>query len=189
MDENRDLALLKIPVPFPLRTVRFGSSADLASGERVYVIGNPGVSTTILDYTITEGIVSSPARKIGDYRYVQTSAAVNPGSSGGPLFNENGLVVGQVVLKAQIEGAGFATPSDLIVDFLVRCADASEGVNLRREWIDSTGAFRIDATLQEISAENVKLRKTDGAEVAVPLDRLSNPDRWLIEILKKRLPH
>jgi S1-C subfamily serine protease len=154
-DEARDLALLKIRVPFPLRTVRFGPSAALESGERVYVIGNPGVSTTILDYTITEGIVSSSSRKLGNDTYIQTSAQVNPGSSGGPLFNGNGLVVGQVVLKATIEGAGFATPSDQLVGFLVRNTDLSAGLKLWREWMDSSGTRRIAATLEGISDDAI----------------------------------
>lgn len=187
VDEAHDLALLKIRVPFPMRTVRFGASDGLESGERVYVIGNPGFSTTILDYTITEGIVSSPSRKLGDHTYIQTSAQVNPGSSGGPMFNENGLVVGQVVLKATIEGAGFATPSDELVSFLVRNTDLSAGLKLQREWMDSSGTRRIAATLEAISDDAIKLHRVDGAEFVVPLDRLSKPDQSFVELLRERL--
>jgi S1-C subfamily serine protease len=188
VDEKLDLALLKIKVPFPLRTVRIAASDELASGERVYVIGNPGVRSTILDYTITEGIISSPARKINDLAYVQTSAQVNPGSSGGPMFNENGMVIGQVVLKANIEGAGFATPGDELIAFLVRSADLSSGLGLRREWLDDSGAHSIDATLQEVASDSAKLKKPDGAEVSIPFARLSKPDRVLLDLLKKKLP-
>jgi S1-C subfamily serine protease len=186
VDEERDLALLKFDAPIRLRTVRLGSSADLASGERVCVIGNPGVSTTILDYTITEGIVSSPSRRVGDATLIQTSAQVNPGSSGGPLFNEKGLVIGQVARKANIEGAGFATPSDQIIEFLIQSVNVADGKRLRREWVDSTGTYRIDATLEDIASDQVTLRKTDGAEVAVPLNRLSKPDRVVIDLLRTR---
>ncbi len=187
VDEALDLALLKIRVPSPMRTVRFGSSDGLESGERVYVIGNPGLSTTILDYTITEGIVSSPSRTLGDHTYIQTSAQVNPGSSGGPMFNENGLVVGQVVLKATIEGAGFATPSDELVSFLVRNTDPSAGLKLRREWMDSSGTRRIAATLEAISDDAIKLHRIDGVEFEVPLDRLSKPDQSFVELLRQSL--
>lgn len=187
LDEAHDLALLKIDVPAPLPTIRFGLSAGLVNGEQVYVIGNPGVGSATFDHTITEGIISSAARQIGENTYIQTSASINPGSSGSPLFNENGLVVGQVVLKAKIEGAGFATPSDQLVHFLVENADLSNGMKLRREWIDSTGTHRVDATLENIAAEGVVLRKANGAAVVVPLQRLSEADRTLIEVLQSRL--
>ena len=154
----------------------------------MYVIGNPGISTTILDCTITEGIVSSPSRRLGDDTNIQTSAQVNPGSSGGPLFNGNGLVVGQVVLKATIEGAGFAaTPSDQLVGFLVRNTDLSAGLKLWREWMDSSGTRRIAATLEEISDDAIMLHRADGAEFLVPLDQLSKPDQSFIELLRRDL--
>jgi serine protease Do len=185
-DEALDVALLKISAPLALRTVRLASSSELASGERVFVIGNPGVNATILDYTITEGIVSSPSRKLGEASYVQTSAQVNPGSSGGPMFNENGLVIGQVVAKAtKIEGAGFATPSDELLAFLVHSVDFSSGVELRRDWMDSTGERRIEAKLRAIGADAVTLTKLDGSEVTVPLTRLSKPDQSLIQLLQR----
>ena len=187
LDEGRDLALLKIAVPAPLPTVRFGSSSGLVNGEQAYVIGNPGVGTTTFDHTITEGIISSVARQIGENAYIQTSASINPGSSGSPLFNENGQVVGQVVLKAKIEGAGFATPSDQLVQFLIESADLSDGIKLRREWIDSTGTHRVDAVLERIAAEGVVLRKANGSAVVVPLQRLSNADQTLVEVLQSRL--
>jgi S1-C subfamily serine protease len=188
-DAALDVALLKIKAPLELRTVRLASSSNLASGERVFVIGNPGVSATILDYTITEGIISSPARKLGEASYIQTSAQVNPGSSGGPMFNENGLVIGQVVAKAtKIEGAGFATPGDELLAFLVRSVDLSSGMDLRRDWMDSTGQRRIEAKLREIGGDAVTLTKLDGSEVTVPLERLSKPDQALIRLLQRRMP-
>ena len=51
------------------------------------MIGNPGLGQTVLNHTMTEGIVSNPRRTIRGGTYIQTSAAVNPGSSGGPMFD------------------------------------------------------------------------------------------------------
>ena len=58
------------------------AAGKVESGERVAVIGNPGLGATILDYTMTEGIVSNPKRELDDQSFLQTSAQVNPGSSG-----------------------------------------------------------------------------------------------------------
>jgi serine protease Do len=56
---------------------------------------------------------------VNDVMYVQTTAAVNPGNSGGPLINERGEVVGLVTLKAFLqEGIGFALPVALITHFI-----------------------------------------------------------------------
>ena len=73
------------------------------SGEPVTIIGNPGLGGQILDYTMTQGIVSNARRELRHQTLIQTSAAVNPGSSGGPMFNSKGLVIGLVVLKGDIE--------------------------------------------------------------------------------------
>ncbi|MFN3152300.1 S1C family serine protease [Bremerella sp.] len=187
-DQDHDLAMLKIEVPAPLSTVCMGSSSGLANGERSYVIGNPGVGATTFEHTITEGIISSAGRQIDGNTFIQTSASINPGSSGSPLFNENGLVVGQVVLKAKIEGAGFATPSDQLIRFLVDCVDMSKGWKLQRQWIDSTGAHRVDAALDKVTPQEVVLKRANGAEVVVPLTRLSKADRGLVQLLLDRLP-
>jgi S1-C subfamily serine protease/DNA-binding beta-propeller fold protein YncE len=117
-DEKNDLALLKIETADSLPTVKFGGIAPPETGEAVSVIGHPGVGSSILDYTMTQGIVSTPKREIKGMAYVQTSAAVNPGTSGAPMFDTKGNVIGVVTLKASIEGAGFAVPMSRILPFL-----------------------------------------------------------------------
>jgi len=92
---------------------------SLQAGEQVIAIGNPGMGGTILAHSISEGIVSSLARNFEDVIYVQTTAAVNPGNSGGPLLNARGEVVGLITLKATFqEGIAFALPTALIQHFL-----------------------------------------------------------------------
>ncbi|MCC6547206.1 trypsin-like peptidase domain-containing protein [Candidatus Sumerlaeota bacterium] len=102
-----------------LYPIKIAPSDSLESGDVVYAVGNPGMGRMVLDHTISQGIVSSLARNFNDVIYLQTTAAVNPGNSGGPLVNERGEVVGLVTLKAIFqEGVAFALPVDYIHQFL-----------------------------------------------------------------------
>lgn len=122
-DDTLDLALLKIESTIDLVHVHFASDEPVETGESVTVIGDPGLGDQILNRTMTTGIVSNPNREIDGQPYVQISAAVNPGNSGGPLFNENGFVIGLISLKGNIEGAGFAVPTSLLKTFLQQAVD------------------------------------------------------------------
>jgi S1-C subfamily serine protease len=126
LDEKRDLALLKIDAETPLPVVHLETAGKLETGEQISVIGNPGLGDRILEYSMTTGVISNPRRKIEDEVYVQTSAALNPGFSGGPMFNGKGNVVGLAVLKANIENTGFAVPADALTAFLRGCASGSQ---------------------------------------------------------------
>lgn len=111
-DERSDVALLKIDTT-DLPSVELGDSDDLQVGEWVLAIGSPFG----LELTATQGIVSALGRNLPSDTYVpfiQTDVAVNPGNSGGPLFNTKGQVVG---INAQIYtrtggymGLSFAIP-------------------------------------------------------------------------------
>ncbi len=92
-DELSDIALLKIEPDGELPTVTIGNSDSIHVGQWVLAIGSPFG----FDYTATRGIVSALGRSLPDDTYVpfiQTDAALNPGNSGGPLFNMQGEVVG-----------------------------------------------------------------------------------------------
>jgi len=91
-DERTDVALLKIKAD-DLPTVKIGDSDKLQVGQWVLAIGSPFG----LQYSATQGIVSALGRSLPSDTYVpfiQTDAAVNPGNSGGPLFNTDGQVIG-----------------------------------------------------------------------------------------------
>jgi serine protease Do len=114
-DATTDVAVLKIEAR-DLPTVRLGDPAQLRVGDWVVAIGTPYG----LDNTVTSGIVSAKSRALpGDavVPFIQTDAAVNPGNSGGPLFNLDGEVVG---INSQIfsrsggfQGVAFAIPIDV----------------------------------------------------------------------------
>jgi serine protease Do len=88
-DEARDIAVLKINGSnFP--TVILGNSDKVVNGEKILAIGSPFG----LENTISDGLVSNRNRFIDDYRYIQVSAPISPGSSGGALLNYYGEVIG-----------------------------------------------------------------------------------------------
>ena len=118
MDKKRDIALIKIKPKGKLTSVHLEQVTKPSMGEAVSIIGHPGLGTKLLEYTMTTGIVSNANQTIEGQSYIQTNAAVNRGSSGGPVFNSRGNVIGVVVLKAHIEAAGFAVPKSAISKFL-----------------------------------------------------------------------
>ena len=112
-DSQTDLAVLKIKAR-GLKAVTYGNSSQLSVGDMAVVIGNPLGS---LGGTVTAGIISDTARKITiggqNMSLIQTDASVNPGNSGGGLFNQYGQLAGVVVAKSSgsdVEGLGFAIP-------------------------------------------------------------------------------
>lgn len=117
VDKRTDVAVIKIDGK-NLPTVRIGDASRLRPGEWVVAIGSPFG----FDNSVTAGIVSATARSMdGQYTpFIQTDAAVNPGNSGGPLFNMAGEVVG---INSQIYsrtggfmGISFAIPIDMAID-------------------------------------------------------------------------
>lgn len=125
-DRVTDVALLKVDARgVPLHPLRFADSSAVAVGDATFAIGNPFG----LDHTLTTGVVSAVARRIGAPngvsigQAIQTDAALNPGNSGGPLLDDRGRVIGissQIVSAAgesvggqgSNSGIGFAIPSN-----------------------------------------------------------------------------
>lgn len=100
-----DLALLSI-VASPCPPIEPGDEERIANGDQVYAIGSP----VGLGHTVTSGVYSG-FREAGAIRLIQTDAAINPGSSGGPLLDRNGRVIGVNTLKGlNTERIGFAIP-------------------------------------------------------------------------------
>ena len=96
-DEHKDLALVKAaPGGQPLHQARLGTVAGVKPGDPVVVIGNPLGE----EFSVTDGIISQIRNQDG-YKVVQTTAPISPGNSGGPLFNEQGEVVGIVTFTKQ----------------------------------------------------------------------------------------
>ncbi len=159
-DPVTDVAVLRINAK-DLPTVRLGNPKQLEVGDPVMAIGAPFG----FEQTATQGIVSAKGRSLpGDsvVPFIQTDAAVNPGNSGGPLFDGSGSVVG---INAQIysqsggyQGLSFAIPIDValkVKDQIVATGKASHG--------------RLGVTVQDVNqslAESFGMKKPDGALIA-----------------------
>jgi serine protease Do len=159
-DKATDIAVVKIDAR-GLPTVRLGDPSKIRVGEWVVAIGSPFG----FENTVTAGIVSGTSRSLPDGTYVpfiQTDAAVNPGNSGGPLFNLKGEVIG---INSQIysqtggyQGIAFAIPVDVaagVKDQLVKNGKVERG--------------RIGVAIQEVSqslAQSFGLDRPRGALVA-----------------------
>ncbi len=127
-DKDADLAVIKIEAQ-DLTAAVFGDANNLAVGETVIAIGNPG--GVRYSGSMTMGIISALNRSIENYSstgitYIQTDTAINPGNSGGGLINRYGQVVGINTIKvvsSGYEGMGFSIPIDQaksILDTLIR---------------------------------------------------------------------
>ncbi len=151
-DELTDVALLKIEGE-NLPAVKIGDSDALEVGEWVLAIGSPFG----LEHTVTQGIVSAVGRNLPSGAYVpfiQSDVAVNPGSSGGPLFNLRGEVVG---INSQIYsstggymGLSFAIPIKLAMQVVEQLKATGEvtrgwlGILLQAVNNDLAEAFNLD---------------------------------------------
>lgn len=120
MDRLTDTALLKIEPDQPLTVLPLGDSDRLRVGEMVLAVGNP----LGLRHTVTSGLISAKERTSANandnYAYfLQTDSAINPGSSGGPLINLYGEVVGintAIVSEAQL--IGFSVPTNTVKEVM-----------------------------------------------------------------------
>jgi serine protease Do len=158
-DPLSDIALLKIEAS-GLQAVKVGDPAKLRPGEWVAAIGSPFG----LERSITAGIVSAVGRTLPEESFVpfiQTDVAVNPGNSGGPLFNLRGEVVGvnSVIYSdtGGYQGLSFAIPIDVAMDVAAQ---------LRAYGKVTRG--RIGVRLQEVTTELArafKLPRASGALV------------------------
>ena len=159
-DPRTDVAVIKIDAK-NLPTVTLGSTRNLRVGEWVLAIGSPFG----LENTVTAGVVSAKGRTLPDDSFVpfiQTDVAVNPGNSGGPLFNARGEVVG---INSQIysrtggyQGLSFAIPIEIaakIKDQIVTTGKVSHA--------------RLGVSIQEVNqafADSFKLDKPEGALIS-----------------------
>lgn len=135
-DPPTDLALLKVGgVGVPLVAAALGDSDALEVGDWVLAVGNP----LGLEHTVTRGIVSGKGRReigpaTGGYvDYLQTDAAINPGSSGGPLFDLGGRVVGiNAAISPEGRRLSFAIPVNMAKEVVDRLQQSGR---VKRGWL------------------------------------------------------
>lgn len=169
MHPDEDLAVLKIDADGPLPAIRLGANEGLRVGEPAIVIGNPNG----LSHTVTTGIVSRLAAGYVESGYVQTTAAVNGGNSGGPLLNGSGELIGVVTAKGGGEAIGLAIPVDR-----VRRVFAEMMVDeMERGW---RLGLALDPVEARVAADGAGLRAGDVIERVGDVAVASAVDFWLV---------
>lgn len=125
-DSYSDLAVIKIDAT-GLPAATLGTSSSMTVGDPVFAVGNP---LGVLSSSVSQGIISGLDRTINvdghNMTLMQTDAAVNPGNSGGGLFNANGELIGIVNAKSyglDVEGIGFAIPMDTAKSIIMDLID------------------------------------------------------------------
>src|SRR5688572_27405419 len=164
IDEETDVAVVKIDAPHDLPTVTLGDSNSVQVGDWVLAMGSPFG----LDQTVTAGIISKKEREtpgsLSNFqRFLQTDAAINRGNSGGPLVNMRGEVIG---INSQIatstgdyNGIGFALPATE-ANFVYR--HILSGGKVRRGYLG--------VTLESVKEEFAKVYGLTEAKGAIVMD-------------------
>ncbi len=167
IDADSDIAVIKVDakdLPFALT----GDSDKLTVGEEVVAVGNP---LGELGGTVTNGIVSALSRAINisgsEMTLIQTNAAVNPGNSGGGLFNMYGELIGIVNAKStstssglSVEGIGFAIPINTatkVASELMNYGYVRGKVMLGINYVDISNSF--DAMMYGVNAFGMYISK------------------------------
>jgi len=107
LDPGHDLALVRIRPKGALPVVRLGDSSEVSAGDKIFTIGNP---LGYFDFTVSDGLISSVRPVSADLTILQISAPISQGSSGGPLFNQFGEVIG--ITTAIITGCSGKDPNE-----------------------------------------------------------------------------
>lgn len=183
-DSQSDIAVLKINAN-GLTPVTFSDSDSLSVGDLAIVIGNP---LGTLAGTATDGIVSGLEREITldgkSMTLIQVSASVNPGNSGGGVFDQQGNLIGLVVAKSSgsdVEGLGFAIPSNTVQTVVksliengyvagrpaagITIVDLSSVSEAMKYGVKQTGVY-----IQEVTGENAKSAGLEAGDLIYMID-------------------
>ncbi len=149
VNPQMDIAFLRAGETFEnLPELSIDPTMQMNSGERIYVAGFPFG----MPFTVTDGTVSAASQLMDGKYYLQTDAAVNPGNSGGPMFNAQGHVVAITTSKfTQADNMGFGIPVKQLAeelqslkdihnkDFTVKCSSCSTLIHEQTEYCSNCG--------------------------------------------------
>ena len=169
LDNDLDLAVLKVDSGVPLPSIEVGDSRALYLGEPAIAIGNPFG----LGLTVSTGVVASVARDVNVgsgpvQTYIQTDAAINPGNSGGALVDVHGRLIGiNTFIHSAAEGIGFAIPVHRalkIADDLLAYGRVQVpwlGVALEERWVGRQPRLVVTEVLRDGPAARAGIRAGD----------------------------
>ena len=118
LDDDMDIALLRVHIPYSLPTSKLGDPKKLEIGQPIYTVGHPKALPHV---AVTKGIISNPAQETGELSLdIQTDAPINGGNSGGPSFNQSGEFIGlNTYTFRDSENLTFTKPIDEQIDVLL----------------------------------------------------------------------
>ena len=151
-----DIALLSVEGDFSaLPDIRLSELKEVAIGQKINVAGYPFG----MPFTVTEGTVSSPRQLINNSYYIQTDAAVNPGNSGGPMFNERGELIAITASKiTDADNMGFGIPVDTLKKVL-------ENIEILAEYPDRETLATLDYRSKKELTGAIRIVTIPGADV------------------------
>ena len=146
---GKDIAILKIPAPAEMPMLILASSDLPRVGEQLFVYGYPGPVTnndfvsaeSAIEPTLTTGIVSAIRKSVGGWPLIQMDANINHGSSGGPVCNEKGEVIGLTTFGSLENTGGLAAGLNFAVP-----------VTILKEFLDSEGITPVPGPLTRLFA-------------------------------------
>lgn len=179
-DRTNDLALLRLEPATPVRRVALGKSSTMKTGSRIAVMGFPLTS----DLSVVDGLISSKPKP----NRWQTSAPLNPGNSGGPVFNDQGEVIGVVrsgttsatvpgVGEIDVDGINFFIPIDVLASG--QSAETSGA---------TAAAMAAVATIRGVSSKPVDAAKVKRLARAYPISEMKD-DHSLSRFTPDRRPY
>lgn len=166
-DSTKDVAIVKIDGVKNIPVITLSDSDKITNTEDVYAIGSPQG----LEKTTTKGIISNKTREINNQKFIQIDAVINPGSSGGPLLNDNGEAIGiNTMIDEATNDYGFALPINVAKEFL----DKNE--------IDYV--LTLDSALEKKADEkeekSVENKDEKNGEAPSPIENIKNNKVYLI---------
>lgn len=149
---GRDIAILKVDGQEPLPTVRLGDSTDLGSGAKLFSIGYPTIGVeelfkdrnTTLEPSLTSGVVSARRTLESGVDTIQTDLGLNPGNSGGPVYDGDGNVVGIATFRPSeldISEVSFALPIEVATGFMTEQGIENEAGDLTTTFEEGLNAL------------------------------------------------
>lgn len=149
-DKYNDLAILKITDSnFAGFNIKYGCKTRTSDiGTSIYVLGYPMIETMGNDIKLTTGVISSKSGYQGDVSQYQISAAIQPGNSGGPLFDENGYLIGIVSAKhTDAENVGYAVKLSYLQNLI-----ESTDVNITLPTTNSISTYNLAGQVKAVSS-------------------------------------
>ena len=180
-----DLAALRVESGETLPPMPLGDSATVRVGDEVIALGFPLNNELGIGYTVTTGIVSA-RRTHGAVERIQTDAAINPGSSGGPLVNRSGEVVGvNTSTYAEYAGISFAIS---VSEVKTNLASLASGVSVRAESVGEWSTYESAECRYSLLVHPNWVLSEEGEECHVHFERydeerqLGTIDVWVFDL-------